>query len=79
MELNLTYKVTEEADFEVLNNNKFIGKIIRHGKYWEFHPDIKKDRNYFYIEFTLSDESIHKAKELLFIRLSKIVELYNIL
>jgi len=79
MEINLTYKVTEEAEFEVFNNDKLIGKIKRHGKYWEFYPNVEKDRYSFYLEFTLMEESIQKAKDNLCIRLSKIIQLYNIL
>lgn len=79
MELNLTYKVTEDAEFEVFNNDNFIGKMIHFANYWEFQPNIEKSKYSFYTDLTLPGKSVQEAKNMLKVRLSKIVELYNIL
>jgi hypothetical protein len=78
--MNITYKITDNAEFEVLSGDLKIGNLVRDENYWRFiitkNANVNDRRHLF---FQLLDKDIDKSKRELISKLQDIKNLAQVL
>lgn len=79
MEYKITYKINEDATFDVIFNDTKIGKLINKDGYWWFLCNRQLKNNYDWSIISILERELNSAKKTFEDKLNRVIDFYNTL